>query len=196
MEEFIALTTLQNWDKKAAVIYAHIRADLKTKGTLIGNMDMLIAVHALSLNATLVTNNLREFERVIWLMNTNNELIEIMTPNENEFPYGAKVTIFLNGMVNFELDIKGNLISLDNELVIEFQLNEHPNSQFQEIFQSDLNIINHYLVLFLIEHAAEGCQFLDMGIRYKQKKKRILLAVLKRSLNQKLSQALIERGFY
>jgi tRNA(fMet)-specific endonuclease VapC len=27
-------------------------------------MDMLIAAHALSLNATLVTNNLREFERV------------------------------------------------------------------------------------------------------------------------------------
>jgi tRNA(fMet)-specific endonuclease VapC len=28
-------------------------------------MDMLIAAHALSLNATLVTNNLREFERVV-----------------------------------------------------------------------------------------------------------------------------------
>ncbi|MFU8789142.1 MAG: type II toxin-antitoxin system tRNA(fMet)-specific endonuclease VapC [Methylobacter sp.] len=65
LEEFIALTTLQNWDKKAAVIYAHIRADLKTKGMPIGNMDMLIAAHALNLNATLVTNNLREFERVI-----------------------------------------------------------------------------------------------------------------------------------
>jgi tRNA(fMet)-specific endonuclease VapC len=65
LEEFIALTTLQNWDGKAAVIYANIRADLKTKGTPIGNMDMLIAAHALSLNATLVTNNLREFERVI-----------------------------------------------------------------------------------------------------------------------------------
>ena len=64
LQEFIALTTLHSWDEKAAVVYANIRADLKNKGTPIGNMDMLIAAHALSLNATLVTNNLREFERV------------------------------------------------------------------------------------------------------------------------------------
>ena len=64
LQEFIALTTLHSWDEKAAVVYARIRADLKAKGTPIGNMDMLIAAHALSLNATLVTNNLREFERV------------------------------------------------------------------------------------------------------------------------------------
>jgi tRNA(fMet)-specific endonuclease VapC len=49
LEEFIALTTLQSWDEKAAVAYANIRADLKAKGTPIGNMDMLIAAHALSL---------------------------------------------------------------------------------------------------------------------------------------------------
>ncbi len=64
LQEFITLTTLQNWDEKAAVVYAQIRANLKAKGTPIGNMDMLIAAHALSLNATLVSNNLREFERV------------------------------------------------------------------------------------------------------------------------------------
>jgi tRNA(fMet)-specific endonuclease VapC len=64
LQEFIALTTLQYWDEKAAVGYAQIKATLKAKGTPIGNMDMLIAAHALSLNATLVTNNLREFERV------------------------------------------------------------------------------------------------------------------------------------
>lgn len=64
LQEFIALTILHNWDEKAAVFYAKIRADLKTKGTPIGNMDMLIAAHALSLDATLVTNNVREFERV------------------------------------------------------------------------------------------------------------------------------------
>jgi tRNA(fMet)-specific endonuclease VapC len=64
LQEFIALTTLQSWDKKAAAVYAQIRANLKAKGTPIGNMDMLIAAHSLSLDATLVTNNLREFERV------------------------------------------------------------------------------------------------------------------------------------
>ncbi|MGZ8190222.1 MAG: type II toxin-antitoxin system tRNA(fMet)-specific endonuclease VapC [Methylococcaceae bacterium] len=64
LQEFIALTTLHSWDEKAAVFYAKIRADLKAKGTPIGNMDMLIAAHALSLDAILVTNNVREFERV------------------------------------------------------------------------------------------------------------------------------------
>lgn len=64
LAEFIALTTLHGWDEKAAVFYARIRADLKEKGTPIGNMDMLIAAHALSLDATLITNNMREFERV------------------------------------------------------------------------------------------------------------------------------------
>jgi tRNA(fMet)-specific endonuclease VapC len=64
LQEFIALTTFHSWDEKAAVIYAKIRANLKAKGTTIGNMDILIAAHALSLNATLVTNNLREFEKV------------------------------------------------------------------------------------------------------------------------------------
>ena len=64
LQEFIALTTVHSWNDKAAKVYADIRADLKIKGTPIGNMDMLIAAHALSLNATLVTNNLREFGRV------------------------------------------------------------------------------------------------------------------------------------
>ena len=64
LQEFITLTTLQSWDEKAGGVYAQIRANLKAKGTPIGNMDMLIAAHALSLNATLVTNNLRDFKRV------------------------------------------------------------------------------------------------------------------------------------
>jgi tRNA(fMet)-specific endonuclease VapC len=34
------------------------------RGTLIGSLDMVIAAHALSLDATLVTNNLSEFLRV------------------------------------------------------------------------------------------------------------------------------------
>ncbi|MGB7569250.1 MAG: PIN domain-containing protein [Chitinivibrionales bacterium] len=36
----------------------------KKKGAVIGAYDMLIAAHALSLNVTLVTNNLREFVRI------------------------------------------------------------------------------------------------------------------------------------
>lgn len=64
LQKFVDLLTVHSWDTKAAEFYAVIRADLKTKGTPIGNMDMLIAAHALSRNAVLVTNNVREFERV------------------------------------------------------------------------------------------------------------------------------------
>ncbi|MEK7342245.1 MAG: type II toxin-antitoxin system VapC family toxin [Pseudomonadota bacterium] len=44
--------------------YGRLRADLERRGTPIGANDMLIAAHALALGATLVTDNMREFERV------------------------------------------------------------------------------------------------------------------------------------
>ena len=40
---------------------------LKTAGTPIGGNDLWIACHALSKNATLVTHNVREFERIVGL---------------------------------------------------------------------------------------------------------------------------------
>jgi len=44
--------------------YAHHSHRLKVAGTPIGANDLWIASHALALDATLVTNNLREFERI------------------------------------------------------------------------------------------------------------------------------------
>ena len=44
--------------------FARVKRDLMVRGQLIGPMDLLIAAHALSLDATLVTNNEREFKRV------------------------------------------------------------------------------------------------------------------------------------
>lgn len=44
--------------------YALIRADLERRGQVIGQNDMLIAAHALALDAILVTDNVREFKRV------------------------------------------------------------------------------------------------------------------------------------
>ena len=44
--------------------YAEIRHYLKIRGTPIGANDLLIAAHALSLNSTLVTANVREFSRI------------------------------------------------------------------------------------------------------------------------------------
>ena len=53
-----------DWNHEAAMHYAHVRHALKTKGKLIGSNDLMIAAHALSLGATVVTNNIREFKRV------------------------------------------------------------------------------------------------------------------------------------
>ena len=44
--------------------YGHIRYVLEKAGKTIGPLDMLIAAHALAMDATLITNNTREFRRV------------------------------------------------------------------------------------------------------------------------------------
>jgi len=46
------------------VQYGRLRTDLERRGQIIGANDMLIAAHALALDATLVTDNVREFERI------------------------------------------------------------------------------------------------------------------------------------
>jgi tRNA(fMet)-specific endonuclease VapC len=45
-------------------IYGQLRADLQRKGRPIGANDLFIAAHALALDCTLVTDNMREFARV------------------------------------------------------------------------------------------------------------------------------------
>ena len=51
-------------DTEADRHYAEIRAVLESTGQCIGGNDLLIAAHSRALDATLVTHNLREFERV------------------------------------------------------------------------------------------------------------------------------------
>lgn len=53
-----------NFDIKAAIHYGKIRVYLEKQGTPIGPLDMMIAAHAMSLGYTVVTNNIKEFERV------------------------------------------------------------------------------------------------------------------------------------
>jgi predicted nucleic acid-binding protein len=52
------------FDDRASEICGRVRAELERKGTPIGALDTMIAAHALALDATLVTNDTREFERV------------------------------------------------------------------------------------------------------------------------------------
>ena len=62
--QFLAILKVLPFDDLAAVEYGKICAFLQKKGMPIGTMDMLIAAHARTENFVLVTNNVREFERV------------------------------------------------------------------------------------------------------------------------------------
>ena len=53
-----------DFDLEAASAYGRLLATLAARGSPIGSNDMLIAAHALALGLILVTDNLREFERV------------------------------------------------------------------------------------------------------------------------------------
>ena len=62
---------LIDWTRDAAEHYADIRTDLKKKGQLIGSNDLMIAAHARSLGAIVVTNNVKDFRRVKGLKHEN-----------------------------------------------------------------------------------------------------------------------------
>ena len=62
--QFLDTIQILPWTGAAADHYADIRHQLTSQGCPIGDMDMMIAGHALALRATLVTNNLRHFSRV------------------------------------------------------------------------------------------------------------------------------------
>lgn len=64
LDQFIRRLYIEPFDETVGRPYGLIRAHLKQQGTPIGNNDLLIAAHAFSLNAVLVTNNVSEFNRV------------------------------------------------------------------------------------------------------------------------------------
>jgi len=61
---FVENFLIYDYDKVSASHYADVRSKLEKKGQIIGSHDLLISAHALSKDATLVTNNTKEFERV------------------------------------------------------------------------------------------------------------------------------------
>ncbi len=67
MSLFLSPITILEFDGRAAEEYGKIRAELEKKGTPIGPMDTLIASHAKSRGLIIVTNNTREFNRVVGL---------------------------------------------------------------------------------------------------------------------------------
>ena len=64
VREFLSPLARFSFDENASFVYGEIRTRLESNGNTIGAHDMLIAAHAKSLAAVLVTNNTREFLRV------------------------------------------------------------------------------------------------------------------------------------
>ncbi len=64
VDAFVRHVTVKDWSRDAAEHYAEIRVDLRKKGQMIGANDLMIAAHARSLDATVVTNNVKDFGRV------------------------------------------------------------------------------------------------------------------------------------
>lgn len=64
LDDFMMPLEVAFFDEAAANMYGVLRASLEKKGTPIGAMDLMIGAHALSENLTIVTNNVREFNRI------------------------------------------------------------------------------------------------------------------------------------
>ena len=64
---FVANFHIYDFNQNSAFEYGMIRDDLEKKGTIIGANDLFIAAHAKALHAILVTNNEKEFARVVGL---------------------------------------------------------------------------------------------------------------------------------
>ena len=64
LREFLDYVEVMDWPSQAGPLCGRIRSDLKRRDTPIGAMDLLIAAHTLFLDAVLVTDNTKEFERV------------------------------------------------------------------------------------------------------------------------------------
>ncbi len=64
IEGLAARLEVRSFDYPAAIQFGQLRADLTKSGKVIGPYDMMIAGHARALGLILVTNNVKEFNRV------------------------------------------------------------------------------------------------------------------------------------
>ena len=64
VEAYLERLSILDWTDEVTHHYARLRAKLEHAGRPIGNMDILIASHAVSHGMTVVTNNLKHFSSV------------------------------------------------------------------------------------------------------------------------------------
>ncbi len=61
---FVSNIAVMPFDEECAGVFGRIAAELAERGAPIGEFDVLIAAHAIVLDATLVTNNVKHFKQV------------------------------------------------------------------------------------------------------------------------------------
>jgi len=64
IDDFIDTTTVLGLTQEAVALFGDIKANLRKRGLLIEDMDLLIAATARDYDLTLVTNNVSHFERI------------------------------------------------------------------------------------------------------------------------------------
>lgn len=64
LENFLTGVNLLEVDRMAMEQFAQIRSNLRKRGMLIDNFDILIAATALAENLILITGNIKDFERI------------------------------------------------------------------------------------------------------------------------------------
>lgn len=64
LDRILTALDVEPWSAPSDACYGRLRVDLERAGTPIGANDMLIAAHALALDACVVTDNIAEFQRV------------------------------------------------------------------------------------------------------------------------------------
>lgn len=71
LDQLIRHLAVLDWSQDAVSHYAEIRLDLRKRGAQLGAADLMIAAHARSVGATVVTNNSKDFGRVAGLQVEN-----------------------------------------------------------------------------------------------------------------------------
>lgn len=64
IKNFVAHLNIVEFDAHAADVYGEARDFLESKGIVVGNADLLIGTHAVSLNLILATNNIKHFQNI------------------------------------------------------------------------------------------------------------------------------------
>jgi tRNA(fMet)-specific endonuclease VapC len=71
LEAFLAKIQILPWSREEALAYGQLRAKQEAAGKTLGNLDLLIAAHAIAVGAVLVTND-KAFSHVTGLPGTVN----------------------------------------------------------------------------------------------------------------------------